>query len=141
MVEVDRNGLEVLSLEECLHLLDHAHVGRVGCTSGALPMIFPVNYRLVGDEILFRTNVGTKLEAATRGAVVAFEIDHHDPVEHEGWSVVVVGVAREVAESEVRDRFSHTPVARWAPGQDGRMVAISTDMVSGRRIDRSLPAG
>ncbi len=74
-MEIDRNGLEVLNREECLRLLRHATLGRVAITSGALPQVLPVNFRLFGDRIVFRTGLGTKLDAATSNNVVAFEVD------------------------------------------------------------------
>ena len=74
-MELDRNGLEVLASDQCLRLLAQAPLGRVGLTSGALPVILPVNFLLQEDHILVRTGRGTKLDAATRNAVVAFEAD------------------------------------------------------------------
>jgi hypothetical protein len=134
-MEIDRNGLEVLDRDECLRLLGTCTLGRVGLSSGALPMVLPVNFRLVGDRIVFRTSAGTKLDAATRNAVVAFEVDDIDPIYHSGWSVVVTGVARDVTDGlGDLDPEQLRRVARWAPGGDERVVAISTDMVSGRRL-------
>ena len=60
--------LELLDEDEALELLRHGEVGRVGVTIGALPAIFPVNYRLLDGAIVFRTAPGTKLAAATVGA-------------------------------------------------------------------------
>jgi nitroimidazol reductase NimA-like FMN-containing flavoprotein (pyridoxamine 5'-phosphate oxidase superfamily) len=128
---VDRNGLEVLGTEECLKLLSSATIGRIGITSGALPVILPINYRVDGDRILFRTSPGTKLDAATHNAVVAFEVDHVDPVYHSGWSVLVTGVAAGTEPDD--DRLWTTP--RWAPGPEERLVAISIDSISGRRVE------
>ena len=136
-MQVDRHGLEVLERSECLQLLARASLGRIGITSGALPTVLPVNFRLVDDQILFRTARGTKLDAATENAVVAFEVDDMDPLAHTGWSVVVTGVARELQAAE-RDALRSVPLARWAPDTDGRVVAISTDLVSGRRIVAGL---
>lgn len=133
-LEVDRNGLEVLDRGECLRLLGTATLGRVGISFGALPNILPVNFRLVGDEIAFRTTVGTKLDAAACNAVVAFEVDDLDPMYHTGWSVVVLGLAREVTDDAERRRFEAAHIPRWAPVDAQRVVAISTEMISGRRI-------
>jgi nitroimidazol reductase NimA-like FMN-containing flavoprotein (pyridoxamine 5'-phosphate oxidase superfamily) len=134
MTETDRNGLEVLDRETCLRLLGSARLGRIGLTSGALPLILPVNFCLVDEEIFFRTGVGTKLDAATRGTVVAFEVDDHDALSHTGWSVVVTGRARDVGAEEVKQRLQDHPLPRWVPGADGRTVAVSTELMSGRRI-------
>jgi uncharacterized protein len=133
-VEVDRNGLEVLSRDECLRLLGTATLGRVGVTTGALPSVLPVNFRVDRDRILFRTGVGTKLDAATDNAVVAFEVDEIDSGARSGWSVVVTGVARELTDPDELAEAQRLALVRWAPGDDHRIVAISTDLVSGRRI-------
>lgn len=130
----DRNGLDLLDRDECLRLLAGATLGRVGVSFGALPTILPVNFRLVDEEIAFRTTVGTKLDAATCNAVVAFEVDEFDPIYHSGWSVVVLGIAREVTDADELDRFHHAHIPRWAPVPSERVVAIPTEMVSGRRI-------
>lgn len=130
---MDRNGLEVLGREECLRLLASATLGRVVVTTGALPSVLPVNFQLDRDRILFRTGVGTKLDAATDNAVVAFEVDEIDAGARTGWSVVVTGVARELTDVGLAEA-QRLALTRWAPGDDHRIVAISIDIVSGRRI-------
>ena len=136
-MEVDRNGLEVLSRDECLRLLGTAGLGRVAVTTAALPTILPVNFRFDGREILIRTGRGTKLDAATRNAVVAFEVDEVEPATREGWSVVVTGVARDLTDPDELAEAQTPPLVRWASGDDHRVVAISTEVVSGRRIVRT----
>ena len=140
-MEVDRNGLEVLSRDAGLGLLATATLGRVGVSSGALPSVLPVNFRFDGHQILIRTGVGTKLDAAVHNAVVAFEVDEIDPVAHTGWSVMVTGVARELTDAGELARAQVPPLARWAPGGEDRVIAISTELVSGRRIVPGLAAG
>lgn len=132
-MEVDRTGLEVLSRDECLRLLGTATLGRIGATSDAMPTVLPVNFRFDGRQILIRTGAGTKPDAATYNAVVAFEVDDVDPV-HTGWSVVVRGMARELTDTNELADVQRQPLARWAPGPDHRIVAISTEVVWGRRI-------
>ena len=139
-MEVDRNGLEVLSRDACLGLLATATLGRVGVSSGALPSVLPVNFRFDGRQILIRTGMGTKLDAATSNAVVAFEVDEIDPVAHTGWSVMVTGMARELTDTGELAAARTPPLARWAPGEDHRVIAISTELVSGRRIVAGLAA-
>ena len=76
-------GLDILDEDECLRLLATVPIGRVGICSGALPAILPVNFELYGRSIVFRTGRGTKLDAAVRSAVVAFQADQYDaPVSH-----------------------------------------------------------
>ena len=133
-MDVDRNGLEVLDRDECLRLLAGATLGRIGVSSGALPTVLPVNFRLDGDRILVRTGVGTKLDAAARNAVVSFEVDDVDSTHDVGWSVVVTGVAREVSDPAELDALRDAPPTRWEPRGDRHVIAISTEMVSGRRV-------
>jgi hypothetical protein len=138
-VTFDRNGLAVLHRGECLDLLTTATLGRIGISSGALPVVLPVNYWCDGERLLIRTGEGTKLDAATRDSVVAFEVDDIDPVDHTGWSVVVTGVASEVTDPDDLAELAQAPLVRWAPQGNGRVVAISLDMISGRRIVPGQP--
>ena len=133
-MEVDRNGLEVLGRAECLRLLALATFGRIGFTSGALPTVLPVNFHLVDGRIVVRTSRGSKLDAALRNAVVAFEVDDFDPVRHAGWSVAVTGVAAEVSAPADLEEAHEQPLGRWASGNAEAVLAISTEFISGRRI-------
>ena len=60
----DRNGLHVLSRYECLHLLAAGHVGRIGLSVQALPVVLPVNYAVLDGGVVLRSGAGTKLDAA-----------------------------------------------------------------------------
>jgi hypothetical protein len=139
VMQVDRNGLEVLDRHTCLELLGGARLGRLGLSLGALPTILPINFRLVDDRIGFRTGAGTKLDAATNRSVVAFEVDDIDPLWHSGWSVVVTGLAHEVTDPEDRARLDAANIPYWAPSAGDRIVGISTEMISGRRITPGVP--
>ena len=93
-----------------------------------------MNFRFDGTDILIRTGRGTKLDAATQNAVVAFETDEIEPSCQIGWSVVVTGIAREITDPIELTEAEKLQLERWVPGADHRVVAISTDVVSGRRI-------
>ena len=145
-MEIDRNGLEILDREQCVRLLRTATLGRIALTAGALPVILPVNFHVVDDTVLIRTGRGTKLDAATRNAVVAFEVDDIDPVWHTGWSVVVTGVAREIADPSEATTAAWLKaselvrIPRWALRGGERIIAISLEMISGRRIGQGTAA-
>lgn len=145
-VEIDRNGLEILDRDECFRLLATAKLGRLAVTLASLPTVFPVNFHFDGEQILVLTGRGTKLDAALQNAVVAFEVDDISPIDHEGWSVVVTGRAREVDDLDELEAVRVAPLARWAPRGGQRVIAISTELVSGRRLVHALdgaahPAG
>ena len=132
-------GLELLDEDQCLSLLASGTVGRVGVTVGALPAIFPVNFALSDGAVVFRTGSGTKLAAATDQAVVAFEVDDWQPLEHAGWSVLAVGRASVVEDPEEIAVLRHLPLAPWAPGLREHFVKMPIEFVSGRRIDHAAP--
>ena len=134
-------GLELLEESECLALMGRATVGRVAVTVGALPAIFPVNFALSDGAVVFRTGEGTKLAAATDHAVVAFEVDDWDPLEHTGWSVLAVGKASVVDDPDQVSRLSRLPLAPWAGGTREHFVSMPIEFVSGRRIDHGTAAG
>ena len=64
-----------LSEQDCRRLLATRTLGRVGLTSGALPVIMPVEYVYDDGVITFRTEHDAKLRAAEQGDVLAFEVD------------------------------------------------------------------
>lgn len=132
-VETDRSGLEILGRAECLRLLGTVSLGRVGITIGALPVVVPMNFRLIADRVVFRVGLGTNLDAAILDAVVAFEADEVKQPGSGGWSVSVTGVAREVTDPEMA-QMRQENISRWTVWGADRYIAISTDMVSGRRI-------
>ena len=71
--------LEHLDREGCLRLLATQQVGRIGIPAQALPVILPVNFRLLDESIVFRAIPGAKLHAATNRAVGAFEVASYEP--------------------------------------------------------------
>jgi nitroimidazol reductase NimA-like FMN-containing flavoprotein (pyridoxamine 5'-phosphate oxidase superfamily) len=81
-----------LSPDECRDLLRAGGIGRVAVSISALPAIFPVHYRLVGDDIVFHApSPQTAAPGALAGTVIAFEADGFDSPDDAGWSVLVVG--------------------------------------------------
>lgn len=127
-------GLELLDEKECLGLLARAHIGRVAVTLGALPAIFPVNFVMDDDAVVFRTGTGTKLAAATDHAVLAFEADQFDRFEHTGWSVLAVGRSELVTDPEELRRLAGMPLTPWAGGSRPHFVRMPIEFISGRRI-------
>src|SRR3954471_23813204 len=93
-MDLDRSGVAVLELEECLDLLAASAIGRLALSVRALPVILPVNFALMADGILIRTGAGSLFDQACNRAVVGFEVDGYDAMSHLGWSVLVQGQAR-----------------------------------------------
>lgn len=133
-MQLDSSGLQVLPREECLRLMSATPIGRIVFTDRALPAIQPVTFLLDGEQIIIRTGTGSKLAAATREAVVAFEVDEFDPKTRTGWSVTAVGHARAVTDPAEISRLAALPLTPWAPGSRDHYIVVETEQISGRRI-------
>ena len=123
-------GLEVMEREECDGLLHAGDFGRVITKLGDSIAAFPVFYACVGDDIIFRTDPGTKLAAAVLHTRVTFEVDDADA----GWSVMAVGYCEEIRSAEELDRALATLDQRWPESERQRVVRIHPDRVTGRRL-------
>lgn len=130
--------LETLDRGECMRLMATVPVGRIGVSIGALPVILPVNFALVRSNIVIRTVPGTKLDAATQRAVVAFEVDSYAPDGSSGWSVLVQGFCSEITDPGERAAVAMSAPRAWAFDERvaDRLVLIEASFVSGRRFRR-----
>ncbi|MEU1911346.1 pyridoxamine 5'-phosphate oxidase family protein [Streptomyces massasporeus] len=126
--------LRDLGDQECRHLLSTHGVGRISLTTAHGPAVFPVNYDVVDEAIVFRT-APESAPAAAVGNDVAFEVDHVDDALSQGWSVLVTGRARAVSDPDAIHRLEEqahsTP---WAGGGRTLWVSIGIDHLTGRRI-------
>ena len=130
-----RGVLEPIERDECLTLLERHHLGRIGVVADGQPLVLPVNYAMHESDVVFRTDPGTKLQAALESRV-AFEIDGHDDMYHEGWSVLVVGHAEAVADTARTRRYEQLPLMPWT-GPKSHWIRIHADAITGRRIVRA----
>ena len=81
--------IELLNRDRCLELLREDEIGRLAVLADGGPLILPVNYRMDGESIVFRTDPGLKLDQGVRSHA-CFEIDHFDRDNRSGWSVIAV---------------------------------------------------
>lgn len=134
-----------LDSAECWRLLRRGEVGRLAVSISDHPDIFPVNYVVDGESLVFRTGPGTKLAAAVLGRGVAFEIDGYEPLVGEAWSVVVKGHAREIEHMMEYFDAEELPLFPWNASPKPDFVRIEPALVTGRRfhvVDRAqLRAG
>lgn len=131
---IDSNGVEVLHRREAMTLLRARDVGRLVYTRAGLPAVAPVNYALHEGVILIWTGSLWTIAQASRGAVVAFEIDYVDEVTRGGWSVCVVGRAAMVTDPRTQQwARKHGPVP-WVNGPQEGLMRITAAKVTGRRI-------
>jgi nitroimidazol reductase NimA-like FMN-containing flavoprotein (pyridoxamine 5'-phosphate oxidase superfamily) len=126
-----RRDAEVIGARECRQLLATEQVGRLGVVLDGRPEIFPVNYTVDGDGILFRTADGSKLEGALHGPVV-FEADHLQPESRSGWSVVVHGQAERYTRFDNPDRREQD--TSWLQTDKPHLVRLTPTRITGRRL-------
>ncbi len=125
---------EILSAEDCWKYLQASYIGRLAVINGAAPEIFPVNFMVVGETIVFRTAPGTKLRALLAGAAVAFEADGLNAYSTEVWSVVVKGQPGPFEGSPGSLHEAGPDREPWQAGLKEHLVQISPVEVSGRRF-------
>ena len=130
------NTPSVVALDraDCLRLLAGAQVGRVVHTDRALPACTPVNFRLLGESVVFRTAASSRLAAATTDAVVAFEVDEFDVGTRTGWTVLVTGVATVVRDVSTLVRLDQLGLVSWAGADRQQWFRVAVADVSGRRV-------
>jgi len=135
------SSLEEIPEEECLALLAGKCVGRLVVVQEESPIAFPVNYVLDGRTVAVRTDPGTKLDWGALGRV-AFEVDHIDEIERQGWSVIVQGVGRDITEGidTWSERLRSRELVPWVGSGREHWIAIASPRITGRRIVTSEQA-
>ena len=125
---------EVLGADDCWRLLGETHVGRLSVIVDGHPDIFPVNFAVDNETIVFRTGMGTKQQAMEADSVVALESDSVSGEFGIAWSVVVKGQAAIVTDTEEVLDAMDAGLSPWQPGQKNILIRITPADISGRRF-------
>ena len=128
--------VEILDDDECLQLLSRQPIGRIALTSGALPVVLPVNFVAMDHTIVFASEPGLKLHAARARQVACFEVDGHDVHDHSGWSVLATGQLSEIRDPDRLKAARRLPLSPWAISHPDHFVELPIELLSGRRIRR-----
>jgi nitroimidazol reductase NimA-like FMN-containing flavoprotein (pyridoxamine 5'-phosphate oxidase superfamily) len=133
--EHDPDAIQVLSEEECWHLLGRNQFGHVAYHLAGEVGINPVNYVSDGSRLFFRTAEGTKMFAITADDRICFEVDEIG-VNH-AESVIATGHVHKVPASQehLADDLQLHP---WVPTKKYNVMEIVPDEVTGRsfRLNR-----
>jgi nitroimidazol reductase NimA-like FMN-containing flavoprotein (pyridoxamine 5'-phosphate oxidase superfamily) len=121
-----------LTETESWQLLGSVALGRLVTTVNGWTEIFPVNFVVQNNTVLFRTAEGTKLLTAALNEYVLFEADDHNVAE--GWSVIVRGKARLLATSNELAEARRAGLYPWIATQKERFVRITPQSMTGRRF-------
>lgn len=128
-LDVEQQEVEELSVEQCLELLETTNVGRIGRNDDDGPSIVTVNFAAYGGGVLIRSLPGSRLEAARSGEPVSFQADGVDRARKAGWSVLVRGRLRELAD------LPDAPDPRsLVAGPDDDLLWLDPATITGRRI-------
>jgi nitroimidazol reductase NimA-like FMN-containing flavoprotein (pyridoxamine 5'-phosphate oxidase superfamily) len=133
-----RTKLQVLSPIACSRHLRRESVGRIAVMVDDHPEIFPVNFAVdERGDIYFRTDPGTKLNAAATAPTISLEIDDFDEEREVGWSVLVVGRARWLGRPQDIAKVRSLPLKPWTAGEKANVVRLTPSKITGRQIARS----
>lgn len=134
---MDMTHLRFVSREASLTLLRTTTVGRVAVTVDGVPHVVPVNYRVLGESIVFRSGTGTKLGTAVLGRPMSFQVDRVDEATGTGWSVLVSGTSRVVDDEETLAAVEVSDLRCFDPSGKHAVVQLDALLVSGREIAAS----
>jgi nitroimidazol reductase NimA-like FMN-containing flavoprotein (pyridoxamine 5'-phosphate oxidase superfamily) len=126
----------VMSRAECLRRLAATDVGRIGLSVDAMPVILPMSFAMLDDDVVIRASWGDKLDAAVHDRVVCFEADGQESPDGDGWSVLVTGRAEIIRNPQVLERAGRLPLRPWPTRLNDRFIRIPAEVVSGRRTSR-----
>lgn len=127
--------LNNLTPDECRQLVAAGGVGRfLFVEPGRGPVAIPVNFRMDGYDVVFRTASEGSTTEGLREQQVSFDVDHLDDALGEGWSVLLSGTASMITDPADLDHAKALGIDPWAGGDRPVYVRITVKQVTGRRI-------
>ncbi len=129
--------IEELAADECATLVAPGGIGRFVFLDERGPVAWPVNFRTLDGDVVFRTGTESSVLKHLADADTSFEVDRLDDALTEGWSVLMTGQSRVVTDPTERSRAESLGVEPWAGGSHDAYVRLSPDTITGRRIRRS----
>lgn len=128
--------VDELEHDVCWTLIGKAPIGRLAFVENDRPQIFPVNHRVDGRSVVFRSEGDSPFVPLLDGVPVAFEVDGADAAAETGWSVLVTGRLERVTDPAEQARLVALDVHPWAPGAKDCWIRLVPASVSGRVISR-----
>jgi nitroimidazol reductase NimA-like FMN-containing flavoprotein (pyridoxamine 5'-phosphate oxidase superfamily) len=128
--------------DEALARLAHGgqEVGRLVITLAGEPAVFPLNFTVDAEAIVFRTASGTKLSGIAR-SMATFEVDAID-ASGQGWTVAFEGLAQDVLDTDppaLQARVAGLPLVAWPGGNRPHVVRITPYRVHGTAWTAQVP--
>ena len=127
--------LTQLTATQCRELIAPGGVGRVlFVEEGRGPVAIPVNFRMDGDDVVFRTASGAVTAVGVLQPTVSFDVDHVDDALSEGWSVLLTGTASMITDPVELRHAASLGIEPWAGGDRPSYVRLRPSQVTGRAI-------
>ncbi len=133
-IRFDSQGLVRMEEADCWDFIGQHRLGRIALYQYHRPLIYPVNYAVDGESVVFRTSRGSKLTAAGNQQIIAFEVDAFDEQLQHGTSVIVHGVLVEIRDPQERADAERLDIKTWAPGQRNHLLRVRAQWITGRRL-------
>jgi nitroimidazol reductase NimA-like FMN-containing flavoprotein (pyridoxamine 5'-phosphate oxidase superfamily) len=124
------NDRDELGTDECMRRLAAAHVGHLGFTAKALPVVTPIRYLLCGQAIVFATGSATELRSAHNHAVACVGISGVDQSTGAEWTVLATGRLRGADDSATSAGAQALPPA-WGAPDAKRFIALDIELLNG----------
>ena len=130
----DNNSpVTIIPEESCWGYLASQEVGRLGVSSHDGPEIFPINYYVDGESVIFRSAEGSKMDLLALNKNVVFEVDGW--TDEGGWSVMVKGIAERITDEDELARARKAPLLPWIPTVKTIFVRVTPTIgISGRHF-------
>jgi len=127
--------LHDLTVAECLELIGPGGVGRfLFVQPGRGPVAIPVNFKLDGADVVFRTSGDSVSVQGVHQQTVSFDVDHLDDALGEGWSVLLTGTASVISDADHLNHAHALRIEPWAGGDRDLYVRLAPTQITGRRI-------
>lgn len=138
MEKAGKNAVERLGPEACWDLLRSDTVGRLAVVVEQRPDVFPINYVVDGETLVFRSAVGSKFWAGL-DVESALEVDGYKPRTQMAWSVVVHGHIRIVLDPLEKKAADTLGLQPWEPGEKNIYLRVVPESITGRLFHTAKP--
>jgi transcriptional regulator with XRE-family HTH domain len=124
-----------LTEPECRALIAPGGIGRfLFVQTGRGPVAIPVNFKVDGADVVFRTGHGSAIIEGIHEEQVSFDVDHFDDALGEGWSVLITGTASVITGNAETSHARALDIEPWAGEERNIYVRLSPHLLTGRRI-------
>lgn len=128
-------ALTVLDRAHCEGLVRPGGIGRAVFRASGHLVALPVNFRMLDDDVVFRSSEDGSVSKIAADEPVSFEVDRLDDAMSEGWSVLAEGTIRRVHDADELRQVEALGIEPWAGGTRPAYFRLGVRTLSGRRID------